>query len=157
MTRNSGKRAAKARTPRANPETPKATAPASEHGQTPIFCFKHADLVTNREWVFRPTADHAPDLVRFICEIGRLTWREIEAQQTGGKRRHRKHHSQDVESLCTDAQKDFRRAKLGETFGEEVFRFRLSGEKRLWGFRVGRVFHAIWWDPHHKVYPTEPH
>jgi hypothetical protein len=37
-----------------------------------------------------------------------------------------------------------------------MFRFRVAGGKRLWGFRNGRVFHAIWWDPDHAVYPTDP-
>lgn len=47
-------------------------------------------------------------------------------------------------------------AKLGDTFGGTIFRFRLSGEKRLWGFRKGATFHAVLWDPEHKVFPTEP-
>jgi hypothetical protein len=32
---------------------------------------------------------------------------------------------------------------------------RISGERRLWGFRVGNIFHVIWWDPHHEVWPSE--
>jgi hypothetical protein len=36
-----------------------------------------------------------------------------------------------------------------------MFRFRLAGERRLWGYRVGRTFHVVWWDWDHKVYPTE--
>lgn len=89
--------------------------------------------------------------------MSRLTWREIEAQQTGeAGKRHRKHHSQPVASFGSEAQEDFQKRGLGEIFGDEMFRFRLSGEKRLWGFRRERVFHAVWWDPNHKVYPSDP-
>lgn len=85
-----------------------------------------------------------------------LEWREIEAQQTGGHRRHRRHHDQPVTNICTEAQKDWMKARLGDTFGDrDLFRFRLSGEQRLWGYRVGATFHVVWWDPDHLVYPTE--
>lgn len=86
--------------------------------------------------------------------MGKLTWAQIEAMKAGGRP---KHHSQDVETFDPKAQKDFRRAKLGETFGDEkMFRFRLGGEQRLWGIRRQQTFHAVWWDLDHKVYPTEP-
>lgn len=31
---------------------------------------------------------------------------------------------------------------------------RLNGPGRLFGFRRGRHFYALWWDPHHEVYPS---
>jgi hypothetical protein len=91
-----------------------------------------------------------------MCEMGRLKWSEIESQRTGGRNRHRKHHSQQISCIEATAQSDLNRLKLSEIFGDELFRFRLSGEQRLWGFRNGRVFHVLWWDPGHDVYPTEP-
>jgi hypothetical protein len=82
-----------------------------------------------------------------------LTWVEIEQQKAGGRK---KHHSQAVASFVADAQRDFRKAHLDKTFGDaDMFRFRLTGEKRFWGFRRDRTFHVVWWDPDHKVYPTE--
>jgi hypothetical protein len=45
--------------------------------------------------------------------------------------------------------------RLNEIFEDDMFRFRLAGEKRLWGFRVGNVFYVLWWDASHRVYPTE--
>lgn len=88
--------------------------------------------------------------------MAKLSWGEIEQHRTGGRTAHKKHHSQEISSLAPAAQADAAKAKLGETFGDEMFRFRLGGEQRLWGFRDGRVFHVIWWDPDHDVYPTDP-
>ncbi len=122
-----------------------------------MFCFRHADRRTKERWAFKPDADNAPSLFDVICDLTRSKWSELEAQRTGGKsNRHRKHHDQPITSLVAEAQEDIRRARLDETFGEDIFRFRISGEKRLWGFRSGRVFHVVWWDPDHRVYPTEP-
>jgi hypothetical protein len=32
--------------------------------------------------------------------------------------------------------------------------FRVTGEKRLYGFRCSNVFHVVWWDPQHVVWPS---
>jgi hypothetical protein len=36
----------------------------------------------------------------------------------------------------------------------EVSRLRLSGKRRLYGFLREHVFHVLWWDPQHEVYPS---
>ena len=53
-----------------------------------------------------------------------------------------------------EAQKRLTDLHLDETF-EDLFRFRVGGKKRLWGFEVDGVFHVLWWDAEHQVYPTE--
>ena len=91
-------------------------------------------------------------LLNLMCEMARLTWQEVRKQTAGG---HLRHHSQRVDGLDPEARK--RLEELGyDDIGEEMFRFRLDGTGRLWGFERGDgIFHAVWWDPDHKVYPTE--
>ena len=36
----------------------------------------------------------------------------------------------------------------------KISRLRLRGEPRLYGFLVSNVFHVIWWDPDHEVWPS---
>ncbi|MEU9857248.1 hypothetical protein [Streptomyces sp. NPDC047974] len=36
----------------------------------------------------------------------------------------------------------------------EIHRLRLQGKQRLYGFLNGNVFHVVWWDPEHEVYPV---
>jgi hypothetical protein len=149
-------RRAKTRAAKLPPKRPKAAQPPTSADQTPHFCFHYADRATREAWAFKPDGDSAPDLFGFLCDMAKLKWSDIERQQTGGKRRRRKHHSQPIHSLEHAAQADLRKRRLDETFGDEIFRFRLGGKSRLWGFRNERVFHVIWWDPDHLVYPTEP-
>lgn len=127
--------------------------PISAQNETPLFCFRHADRATQNAWAFKPTAGDATGLFQFICEMGRLKWSEIGTQTSGG---HKKHHRQQISSLDVAAQKDITKARLDEVFGGEIYRFRLTAKQRLWGFRGDRAFHVLWWDPEHKVYPTEP-
>jgi hypothetical protein len=109
------------------------------------------DRASGQPWCFTPGPEHAAAAVQFICNMSELSWTEIEAQRAGG---HRKHHSQPVTSI-SEAQACLGNRRYEEIIDEEIFRFRLDGTKRLWGFRHGRTFHAVWWDPDHKVYPTE--
>jgi hypothetical protein len=149
-------RQAKARKGQPLSKTAKAELPAvPAQQQTPLFCFCYADTSTRNAWKFEPDADEAPGLFDFLTKIGRSTWSEIERMQTGVRNRHRKHHSLPIASIESAAISDIRNRKLDETFGDSIFRFRVSGEKRLWGFRRDRTFHVVWWDPHHKVYETD--
>jgi hypothetical protein len=148
---------AKARRTKLPEKAAKAAPPAvSSQHETPFFCFRHADRATANEWSFKPDAAEAPGLFTFLCDMGRRKWSEIDADTTGTFKRHRKHHTQAISSVDTKAQKDIAQLRLDEVFGEDLFRFRLTGEKRLWGFRAQRTFHVVWWDPNHQVYPTEP-
>jgi hypothetical protein len=35
-----------------------------------------------------------------------------------------------------------------------IHRLRLSGPKRIYGFLIDDVFHLLWWDPDHAVFPS---
>ena len=43
-----------------------------------------------------------------------------------------------------------------DDFSTDLFRFRLSGKERLYGFRIEAeaMFYMLWYDPHHKIYPS---
>lgn len=36
----------------------------------------------------------------------------------------------------------------------KIWRLRLGGEPRLYGFLIGHTFHIVWWDPHHQIWPS---
>jgi hypothetical protein len=36
----------------------------------------------------------------------------------------------------------------------KISRLRMSGTGRLYGFRRGERFYALWWDPEHKIWPS---
>ena len=85
------------------------------------------------------------DILGSLRDVERLTWRAIETQQG-------QHHASPVARLSKAAQERLTRIKLNDV--DELFRFRLSGKRRLWGIRRRNVFRVLWWDPDHVVYPT---
>lgn len=36
----------------------------------------------------------------------------------------------------------------------QISRLRFQGQPRLYGFMVGNVFHVVWWDPNHEIWPA---
>jgi hypothetical protein len=137
---------------RASGRQAKAQQPDAVLGKTPLFCFNHADRATSEAWQFSPSDQESIKLLDFLCDMGCETWRDIDRMQFKGNQRH---HYHPLEKITRKAKRDADRQELGEKFGDEMFRFRLGKRRRLWGFRVGRTFHVIWWDPEHKVYPGE--
>ncbi len=119
----------------------------------PVFSFSITDRAYQGEWGWPLlTAAEAVVLVHFMCDMCALTWDEVRAQTASG---HKRHHYHPVASVCADAQKRIEDLELDD-MPVKMFRFRLTGEQRLWGWEENGVFHALWWDPNHRVYPTEP-
>lgn len=119
----------------------------------PVFSFAMADDAQGCEWGWHLLdGGDADSLVKFMREMARLPWSEIVAAKASGRRRH---HSQPITSLPSACRRRLRELEL-EDLDEEIFRFRLGGTERLWGFLQNGVFYALWWDPNHRVYPTDP-
>ena len=105
-------------------------------------------------WTWRLEPGELKELMEFLAACSKRTWAELYADRTGSKNRHKKHHDHDVSDICQQAQ-----ARLGQLTDEsydKILRLRYGGEKRLWGFRDRAVFHVVWVDLHHDVYPTDP-
>jgi hypothetical protein len=84
-----------------------------------------------------------------------LAWADISAQTTGSGDRHKKHHDMDISQICREAQNRWQ--EIGLFQYDTIFRFRLSGTQRIWGYRILRKFWLVWWDPIHKIYPLDNH
>jgi hypothetical protein len=119
------------------------------------FSFEYADTTYEGPWGFHTDGEASHQVMGLFCHHGRRKWNEIWSDQTGSRRRHKKHHFQPVDSLCDEAQKRLGQLRLDEVFESEIFRFRDGGLGRLWGFVVADVFHVVWWDPEHRVCPTD--
>ncbi|HEV8065977.1 MAG TPA: hypothetical protein VGP46_14140 [Acidimicrobiales bacterium] len=91
-------------------------------------------------------------VLEFLKQMEQLTWREIQAQQTGTSRRGALHKYVPLESLCGAAQD--RLTELNADDGSDLFRFRLGNMPRLWGLVEEATFYPLWWDPRHEVCPS---
>lgn len=72
-----------------------------------------------------------------------MKWKEIDRTKSCGL--------MEVSAICKEA-KD----RLIETNREEfgtLYKLRVDQRGRVWGVRLLDVFHVLWWDPDHGVYP----
>jgi hypothetical protein len=116
----------------------------------PAFNFAKLDKAYEGAWGWHLLADPR-ELLELLFHWSGSSWMELRQQRVDGRFRH---HAQPVTSLCKDAQDRLAHLQLDDQ--PEMFRFRHGNTGRFWGFVLEGVFYPVWWDPNHKVYPTEP-
>lgn len=82
-----------------------------------------------------------------------LTWYEIDAQ--GSESGHKMHHEQDFSTIHKEAQDRWTNILDLAEFQDDLFRFRLSGTKRVWGYILQAHFFMVWFERHHLIYKVE--
>lgn len=142
--------------PRAASHAKTSAAPKKNAGGVnPTFSFRYADRQYVGAWKW-PGPDEAHLIFEFLCDMGQLTWIEIHQQITGPAHKRRpKHHFEDLGGLCSEAQGRFTHLGLDDLCDDQLFRFRLGGGERLWGFIKEEVFYVVWWDSVHGVRPQK--
>jgi hypothetical protein len=122
--------------------------PSSFWDMTPLWSLSCIDLDDGCEWCFgaMDQADMSSVFAR-LKEFERMTWREIETQT--------KHHNHPMPvKIITQAAQN-RLAALNQDDVEDLFTFRIEKKQRVWGIRRERIYHILWWDPEHTVYPID--
>lgn len=76
-----------------------------------------------------------------------MTWHEILIR---GKNFH---HSIAIDQLAPEARK--RLEDLQQDDVEALVSLRLSARERIFGIREGSILEILWWDPEHRVCPSE--
>ncbi|AEA28953.1 hypothetical protein Psed_6885 (plasmid) [Pseudonocardia dioxanivorans CB1190] len=59
-----------------------------------------------------------------------------------------------LSSGLPNAEANDRLFELGYDDEDRISRIRVSGTGRLYGFRRDERFYALWWDPHHQIWPS---
>lgn len=133
---------------------PKVVEEGSRYAEFVTWCQKRADLEGSWTWGedrLWGEAEWQQTIAPAFQEFARLTWGEVAALSSESG--HRMHHGHEIADLDQEAQSRWRELDLAEF--DSVFRFRLGGTRRMWGYIVQAHFHMVWWDRYHKIYPTE--
>lgn len=62
-------------------------------------------------------------------------------------------HTIERQQLCKEAQDRLKAIERDDI--DDLMSFRIAGAERVWAIRRQNIMHILWWDPTHKVYPTE--
>lgn len=134
-------------------KSPKALEDGSRFAIQVTWCITKRDC--EGEWSWREVRAWTPeewanDIEPPMNNFARLTWAEID--QLSSESGHKMHHAHEISDLVNEAQTRWR--ELGLEQYDSVFRFRLGGRKRLWGYLVQGHFYSVWWDRVHAIYPV---
>jgi len=89
----------------------------------------------------------ARDVLLKLSHLEHLTWGEL---MTGATPRLKQIP---VDHCDSKAAKRLKQLQLDDI--EDLVEYRLAGERRVWGIRVGGVCQLLWWDPKHAVCPSK--
>jgi hypothetical protein len=89
----------------------------------------------------------------FLQNCATRYWYEIDSDTVKGKggKRRLKHCYYAVKKIIDEAQERLVEIELDD-FADQIFRFRMSGKKRVYGFRTDHTFFFVWYDPKHLIY-----
>jgi len=102
-----------------------------------------------RDWHPDPGNDY---IYNFLNGYRVKTWREIH-EETVTKGRHNvtaRNISYPIDRIRDEAQQRLVVLQLDDQ--DEIFRFRMSGRRRLFGFIFDTTFKTVWHDPNHAIY-----
>ncbi len=124
-------------------KTPKSisTSVSNEHFRWDV---RNADFDGEYGWKKVEIKTLFREIIPKLRQFESMKWGEIEGEDS---------HFVDVDKCSTEAQKRLKRIKLDDL--EQLFSLRIGGKKRIFGWREKSVFHVLWWDPDHKVYPSK--
>ncbi len=91
------------------------------------------------------TEDPFREVGKHMQAIEGRTWGEIEANR-------KRDHSVEISRITPKARRRLQVLKRDDI--DQLWRFRLSGERRIWGIKHGNILQILWWDPHHRICPS---
>lgn len=110
------------------------------------ICWRFCHVDHDGPWGFDKVDPLAMrDIMQWLSKMESMTVREIFSGHPG--------KDYDVDALPNgDAVR--RLDVLGLADMTKIWRLRATGKGRLYGFLHGNVFHVVWWDPEHEIWPT---
>jgi len=100
------------------------------------------------KWYWGSIRNQHPCVLEVMAKLGsfsNMTWNDVYADRKIG-------HQVPVQSMCPEAAK--RLDQISNDY-DELWELLIDGGGRLWGWKDGLYFYALWWDPDHQVYPMD--
>lgn len=110
----------------------------------PVWRFVSVDWEGPFGWAALTDPALVHDVWARLRDFESMSWVDIE--QAGS-------HNVAVEQLCAEARE--RLQELQQDDVDELFSLRITGQRRVWGFRDANVFRFLWWDPEHRGCPVQ--
>lgn len=121
------------------------------YGERPFrLSLRYLDSGEGSPWPFHELPDDdMADIGRLLSKVTAMTWDEIENIGDARGRTHGYRTASDLSSPAFQRFESLPEEVTGQS--ESLFRFKVTADKRLWGFVADDTFYVLWWDPRHEV------
>lgn len=145
------------KTPENIPITPAKLVRVAQEPRRPVF-MTYASGHEDREgvWSWKEKRDWGDEVwqskLKPFLDIyhNQLTWPQIEGQTANNRKRHVSYPPGTIVKEARDRLIELEKDDLEEF----IFRFRMSGRVRLYGFRLEDIFYCLWFDRLHRICPS---
>lgn len=112
------------------------------------WCFKRFDkeYCPRLDRQSKDSIDSFEEVAHCLKKYSTRTWGRIRQDPD-------RDHSISVNAIESSARRRARELKLGDDI--RLWSFHFTGKWRLWGIRDRAIFHVLWWDPDHQIYPVD--
>jgi len=138
---------------------PRSKSPSNYKKHYFSWCITHSD--TGCSWPWNEPRQWSQDEYTQIIKPhmdshNNDPWQDVETKTYNGSHGFRSllNKYQPLDSLCGDAQLRWLELELISQF-EELFRFRLGTNRRVWGVRIQHHFYMVWYERDHKICPPK--
>lgn len=127
---------------------PSVLLPGSDTSDQRI-CWRFAHVDHESRWGFdRMESEVLCEVLRKLSDCESMTVNELRTSR-------RLFKEYDLPSgLCKEALARLTAVRRDDL--TKIHRLQFTGTQRLYGFLERNIFHVVWWDPDHDVYPTSP-
>ncbi len=134
-----------------NKKEPRFDSSLLSDADCPIWVFDKIDR--DGKFAFSPDRKDfdSLDFLNKMIYYSRMTWADIK-QQTHDQGKS-KHHTLDYPGLSKQAKDRIEKLKLDSDI-DSFFSFAFNNLLRIIGIREGVLFHVLWYDPKHEVFPS---
>jgi len=116
-----------------------------EGATNPVWRFSHMDW--DGPWCPSKCKDSGiREVLARLANFESMSWQQIHSG-TGS-------HVVDVTGIIKEARDRIIHLKK-EEWADNLCSLRMCGKERLWGFLRSGIFHLLWWDPEHQVFPSK--
>jgi hypothetical protein len=127
-------------------ELPKPTLPAAATSGHRI-CWRFALADHDGPWCFHEIG--SAELCGVLRQLGNFESMTVTEAFSGSPGK-----DYEIEAIPNRQARD-RLEAIGLADQTRISRFQLGGTARLYGFRQDNVFHVVWWDPKHEIWPSQ--
>lgn len=129
---------------RPNPAKEPRVAVSVEVNANPVWRLSHIDW--DGPWCPTKCLETGMrEILTRLAQFETMTWVQIKSN-TGS-------HTVGAEHIIKRARQRLTERNLDE-WADHLTSLRMGGKERLWGFLRAGIFHALWWDPEHEVFPS---